>query len=210
MGAQEQNLVSSFVQDKKGVALPSFDDFRRRDETEDGRDTAVPPELARAPRLSPEEQKRQTAQEKLFELLTFDTIDDRVERSDEAAYDNTARILGRGTASQGGAYILPYLQSGHMLLLGVLLLASSISYPGFPLTQVPDEYRALLQQGLLTTYFVNAATAGYSVATGMASSKQEPVGFWFGKIFLFGGLAFGELRDIGTSPDEPKKFPNQK
>lgn len=75
---------------------------------------------------------------------------------------------------------------------------------------MPDEYRALLQQGLLTTYFVNAATAGYSVATGMASSKQEPVGFWFGKIFLFGGLAFGELRDIGTSPDEPKKFPNQK
>ena len=53
-----------------------------------------------------------------------------MERSDEAAYDNTARILGRGTASQGGAYILPYLQSGHMLLLGVLLLASSISYPG--------------------------------------------------------------------------------
>ena len=59
-----------------------------------------------------------------------DQIDDRVERSDEAAYDNTARILGRGTASVGGAYILPYLQSGHMLLLGVLLLASTISYPG--------------------------------------------------------------------------------
>ena len=53
-----------------------------------------------------------------------------MERSDEAAYDNTARILGRGTASQGGAYLLPYLQSGHMLLLGVLLLASTISYPG--------------------------------------------------------------------------------
>ena len=53
-----------------------------------------------------------------------------MERSDEAAYDNTARILGRGTASQGGAYLLPYLQSGHILLLGVLLLASTISYPG--------------------------------------------------------------------------------
>ena len=53
-----------------------------------------------------------------------------MERSDEVAYDNTARILGRGTASVGGAYILPYLQSGHMLLLGVLLLASTISYPG--------------------------------------------------------------------------------
>merc|ERR1719483_1198363 len=70
--AEEQNLVSAFVQDKKGVALPSFDDFRRRDQTEEGRDQAVPPPLARAPRTSPEEQ---TAQEKLFELLTFDTID---------------------------------------------------------------------------------------------------------------------------------------
>ena len=59
-----------------------------------------------------------------------DQIDDRVERSDEAAYDNTARILGKGKASQGGAYLLPYLQSGHILLLGVLLLASTISYPG--------------------------------------------------------------------------------
>ena len=59
-----------------------------------------------------------------------DQIDDRVERSDEAEYDTTARLLGRGVASQGGAYLLPYLQSGHMLLLGVLLLSSTISYPG--------------------------------------------------------------------------------
>jgi len=209
MGGQEQDLVSSFVQDKQGVTLPSFDDFRRRDEMEDGRDTAVPPELVRAARLSPEEQQRQTAQEKLFELLTFDTIDDRVERSDEAAYDNTARILGRGTASQGGAYLLPYLQSGHMLLLGVLLLASTISYPGFPLTQVPEEYRALLQQGLVITYVINAAAAVYSLVSGVAAAKQEPAGFWFGKILLLGGLALGELREI-EAPDTRKKFPNQK
>ena len=107
--------------------LPSFDDFRRRDNAEEGRSAEEPPPLARAPRQSREEQ---TAQEKLFELLTFDTIDDRVERSDEAEYDTTARLLGRGVASQGGAYLLPYLQSGHMLLLGVLLLSSTISYPG--------------------------------------------------------------------------------
>jgi len=62
------------------VTLPSFDDFRRRDEMEEGRDTAVPPELVRAARLSPEEQKRQTAQEKLFELLTFDTVGRRPSR----------------------------------------------------------------------------------------------------------------------------------
>ena len=72
----------------------------------------------------------QTTQEKLFELLSFDKIDDRVEKSDQAPYDMTARLIGRGVASTGGAYLLPYLQSGHMLLLGVLLLCSIVSYPG--------------------------------------------------------------------------------
>ena len=105
MGGQDQDLVSSFIQalparspaphgtpplsrtdaprslqDKQGVTLPSFDDFRRRDEMEEGRDTAVPPELVRAARLSPEEQQRQTAQEKLLELLTFDTVGRRPSR----------------------------------------------------------------------------------------------------------------------------------
>jgi hypothetical protein len=202
--ADEANLVSSFVQDKKGVSLPSFDDFRRRDQEEDGLSVSTPPPLARPPRTAPGEQ---TAQEKLFELLTFDTIDDRVERSDEAAYDTTARLLGRGQASQGGAYLLPYLQSGHMLLLGVLLLSSTISYPGFPLTQVPDEYRALLKEGIVITYAVNAACAFYS--RGIAAEKREPVGFWFGKIFLLGGLALGELRQVDSAPP-PKTFPNQR
>lgn len=77
---------------------------------------------------------------------------------------------------------------------------------GFPLTQVPDEYRALLKEGLVITYVVNAATAVYS--RGIAAAKQEPVGFWFGKIFLLGGLAFGELKQIEPMPE--KRYPNQK
>ena len=101
------------------MTLPSFDDFRRRDETQ-----GAVPERRRTP---PGEQ---TAQEKLFELLTFDTIDDRAERSDEMEYDMTARLIGRGTASKGGAYLLPYFQTGHILLLGVLLLSATVSYPG--------------------------------------------------------------------------------
>jgi len=196
VAADEKDLVSSFVQDKKGVTLPSFDDFRRREEAQGYE--------ARPQRADPD---AQTAQEKLFELLTFDTIDDRVERSDEAAYDFTARVIGRGVASKGGAYLLPYLQSGHMLLLGVLLLSSSISYPGFPLTQVPDEYRALIKEGLVLNYLVNAACAVYS--RGIAAAKQEPVGFWFGKVLLLGGLALGELTQ--AVPDQPQKtFPNQR
>ena len=74
---------------------------------------------------------------------------------------------------------------------------------------MPDEYRALLQQGLVTTYVINAATAVYSLVGGVAAAKQEPVGFWFGKILLLGGLALGELREI-EAPETRKKFPNQK
>ena len=74
---------------------------------------------------------------------------------------------------------------------------------------MPDEYRALLQQGLVTTYVINAATAVYSLVGGVAAAKHEPVGFWFGKILLLGGLALGELREI-DAPDTRKKFPNQK
>ena len=85
---------------------------------------------------------------------------------------------------------------------------TSPNLAGFPLTQVPNEYRALLKQGLVITYAINAAAAVYS--RGIASAKQEPVGFWFGKTFLLGGLALGELREIETSPEKRKNFPNQK
>ena len=56
---------------------------------------------------------------------------------------------------------------------------------------VPDEYRALIKEGLAINYVINAAAAVYS--RGIAERKQEPVNFWTAKIFLFGGLALDEL-----------------
>ena len=126
-----------------------------------------------------------------MEILSFDEIDERPVNEDE--YDATARIIGRGLPNKAGAYVLPYLQTGHSLLLIVLLISSLISYPGFPLTEVPDEYRALLLRGLGLTYVINAAAAAYSI--GIAQKKGEPVGFWVAKVFLLGGLALGELSE---------------
>jgi len=60
--------------------------------------------------------------------------------------------------------------------------------------QVPDEYRDLIHQGLILTYAINAAAAIY--ARGIAETKQQPVNFWCGKVFLFGGLALGELVQV--------------
>ena len=106
-----------------------------------------------------------------MDLLSFDSIDDRPEN--EEPYDETARWIGRGLPSKAGVYLLPYLQSGHFLLVLVLLLCSSIYYPGthriprpphpagrvplpmrtcagFPLTTVPEEYRNLMREGLVS------------------------------------------------------------
>ena len=131
------------VDDAPAVSLPSFDDFRRRD-AESG---AVPakdevfsfgpgntPQFSAAALAAKGRPEPTKSSEGLMELLSFDTIDERPRN--EVVYDTTARIIGRGLPNKAGAYYLPYLQTGHMLLVGVLLLSSTISYPGFPLTEV--------------------------------------------------------------------------
>ena len=133
-------------------------------------------------------------------LLTFDTIDDRPLNEDP--YDLTAKLIGRGLPTKAGVYLLPYLQSGHMLLLGVLLLSSLVTYPGFPLTELPEAYQSLLLQGIGLTLLINAAAAVYS--RGIAEKKQEPVTFWFVKCLLFGGLALGELSEAVPMPVKPR------
>lgn len=117
------------------------------------------------------------------------------------------------------------LQTGHMLIILVLLLSGSISYPGFPLTQVPDEYRALIwqvcgftlaarlcfcdrigpppSQGLGITFFINAVAAVYSI--GLAQRKEQPVVFWAIKVLVFGGLALGELKQAVPDPATLRK-----
>ena len=149
-----------------------------------------------APPATPQE----AVQERILELLSFDTIDDRPEN--EEPYDYTARFIGRGLPNKAGVYLLPYIQSGHMLLLGSLLLSSIVSYPGFPLTEVPDAFRAILLQGLGITYLFNLGCAVY--CGGIAEKKQEPVLFWRVKCFLLGGLALGELTEAVPMPQKPR------
>jgi len=189
-----QNLESASV----GQSLPTFDDFRRRDEEREADATtmAAMPPTPTGP-LGAMRDKR-------LELLSFDTIDDRP--VDEVPYDWTARLIGRGLPNKAGAYILPYLQTGHILLVLVLLLSTNVSYPGFPLTEVPDEYRELLRQGFLITYVLNTIAAVYSV--GVASAKEEPVWFWCGKVWLIGGLALGELSE--AVPEAKPKRSNRR
>jgi len=178
--------TAAVVRDAPGVALPTLDDFRAR-EREATEGSPAPETVA---------VKLEAVQERLLELLTFDTIDERP--VNEEPYDWTARVIGRGLPNNAGAYLLPYLQSGHLLLALTLLLSTCVSYPGFPLTEVPAEYRELLFQGLTLTYLINALAAVY--ARGIAERKQEPVDFWTVKTILFGGLALNELARAVPDP----------
>jgi len=222
----DSDLAGAFVQDPSfASALPTFDDFRARDAARaappppaaepswlssaaspftGGADGAFgePPAPARMPPPGavPPKSSTQVAQERILELLTFDTIDERP--VNEEPYDWTARFIGRGLPNKAGVYPLPYLQSGHMLLLGVLLLSTIVTYPGFPLTEVPDNFRAIIAQGLGITFVINAVCAVY--ARGVAASKEEPVGFWTAKVFLLGGLALGELCQAVPMPQKPR------
>jgi len=208
MAEYEAGVGAPRIEDAPAVQLPSIDDFRRRDAAAAATGAAEPASFdpLRSPQpAAPARGEPQNAAERLMELLAFDTIDERPRNEDP--YDATARIIGRGLPNKAGAYTLPYLQTGHMLLLGVLLLSSSISYPGFPLTEVPDEYRDLLHKGLLITFAINAASAVY--ARGIAEKKQQPVNFWSAKVFLFGGLALGELTQAVPDAPPPQKRPGR-
>ena len=155
--------------------------------------------MPRRPSASPK-----TGAERTFELLSFDTIDERP--AAEESYDLLDKILGKGVANKADAFYLPYLQTGHVFMLLVLLLACSVTYPGFPLTQVPADYRELLQQGLAVTFVVNTGCAWYS--RGVAAKKRESVWFWMVKCFLLGGLALGEL--VNAVPDPAKAAPTRR
>ena len=232
LAEQDQALQAAFVRDNFADTLPSFEDFSRRDVGKSRRaarrarsaevsspEVAPPASLPAPPLPGPPPAslgsfdaartmpKRplaspKTGAERAFELLSFDTIDERP--AEEESYDLLDKILGKGVANKADAFYLPYLQTGHVFMLLVLLLACSVTYPGFPLTQVPADYRELLQQGIVVTFAVNSGCAWYSRA--VAAKKQESVWFWMTKCFLLGGLALGEL--VNAVPDPPNVRPN--
>lgn len=107
-------------------------------------------------------------------------------------YDLASAIIGTGQPNKEGVYLLPYLQSGHILLLGIILLVAFIYYPGFPLTEAEDSVRDGLKAGLATVFLVNACLS--VLAFRSAKERKQPAVFWGMKTLLLGNLAFNELR----------------
>ena len=108
----------------------------------------------------------------------------------ERELDLTSLILAEGSRPFLGIDVA-YLQTGHLILVGVAVLAALVETSGLPLTDLPDVYRGFLQQGLVVVYLVNTVLVFFSIQP--AQERQQPVSFWMGKVFLLGGLAYGEL-----------------
>lgn len=123
-------------------------------------------------------------------------------------YDLASAIIGTGRPNQQGLYVLPYLQSGHVLLLMILLIVAFVYYPGFPLTEAEDDVRLGLKIGLAITGLVNA---GLSVlAYQSAGERRQPQLFWAFKTAILGNLAFNELRRNAPVFKEEEKTRSKK
>ena len=123
--------------------------------------------------------------DKVLQLNPFADADDELFLKE---YDIIPSIFGEGKLL---GLPVPFLQSGHGMLLLVICLAGYVYAPGNPLTNFPPEIRSFLRQGLGITYSINLVLAvqGYF----NAKSKNLPALFWSAKCFILGGIAYYEI-----------------
>ena len=112
-------------------------------------------------------------------------------------YDILPAIFGSGKLC---GIPVPYLQTGHGILLTISLLAALVYAPGNPLTEFPPEIRTFLKEGLVVTYSINIVLAVQAFFN--ARSKNLPALFWTVKTFLLGGIAYYEI----TQAKDPAKI----
>ena len=112
-------------------------------------------------------------------------------------YDILPSIFGSGKIL---GIPVPFLQTGHGILLLTTLLAGFVYAPGNPLTEFPIEIRNFLKQGLAVTYAINTVLAVLAAIN--AKSKNLPVIFWALKTFLVGGVSYYEIQQA----KDPKKM----
>jgi len=130
-------------------------------------------------------------------VLALNPFADADEDMFQEEYDVLQAIFGSGKL----LYIpVPYLQTGHAILLIVAFLAANLYIPGNPLTEFPLEIREFLRSGLLVIMGINFVLAG--LAWKIATEKNLPGLFWAIKCFFVGGISFYEI----TQAKDPTKL----
>lgn len=126
---------------------------------------------------------------------------------EKEAYTTVSALLGEGSKPFLGIPTGP-LQVGHFIgSLGIILMAF-VTYPGFPLTNLPTPLRDFLQSGLAVTYAINLVLA--VLAAYKAGERNQPTLLWVAKTFSVGGLAYDQLTQLPTCEEpehaKPSKF----
>jgi hypothetical protein len=112
-------------------------------------------------------------------------------------YDIIPSIFGSGKLLN---IPVPYLQTGHGMLLLISLLSGFVYSPGNPLTAFPPEIREFIRTGLFVVYSINAVLAVQAFFN--AKGKNLPGIFWAVKTLLLGGVAYYEV----TQAKDPSKM----
>lgn len=170
------------------IALPKFETLKKR--------KAERAEVAPVTRIS-----RGDAEQYRQAIEVDPNADTNLELfEDKPNVDFVSILLGQDADTFFGLESA-YLQLGHGALFLVILLAATVYEPSFPLTNLPDEYRDFLKQGLVLTSIINVGVAVLSVSE--AESRKQPSWFWAIKSLLIGGVALNQLR-TGTGAMGPK------
>ena len=170
------------VDKNKVFNLPDLSTFIQESTGEKGKikdELKALKDAKRIDRRNPEDYDR------VLQLNPFADADDELFLDE---YDIIPSIFGTGKL----LYIpVPFLQSGHGILLIVIVLAAFIYAPGNPLTEFPPEIRSFLRQGLGVVYAINTVLAGQAFFK--AKEKNLPAFFWAAKCFILGGIAYYEI-----------------
>lgn len=144
-------------------------------------------------------------QEEYLKVLQLNPFADADETMFLDEYDIFQSFFGTGKLLN---IPIAYLQTGHGILLIILLLATFVSAPGNPLTDFPSEIRDFFRSGLTFTYAINAILAVQAFFK--AKEKNLPPTFWATKTFLLGGIAFYEVNEARDPTKLNKNDPSDR
>ena len=128
--------------------------------------------------------------EEYLRVLQLNPFADADETMFKDEYDIIPSIFGSGKLL---GIPVPYLQTGHGILLIISVLAAFIYAPGNPLTEFPPEIRSFLKESLGFIYTINFALGVRAFF--IAKEKKLPGIFWAAKTFLLGGIAYYEITE---------------
>lgn len=154
------------------------------------------------PQVETERKIDRSNREEYLRVLQLNPFADADESMFQDEYDIIPSIFGSGKLL---GIPIPYLQTGHGILLIISVLGGLIYAPGNPLTEFPREIRDFLTTGLQVVYSINVVLAVQAFFN--AKSKNLPAIFWAFKTFVLGGVAYYEITQA-VDPADINKVPD--